>query len=189
MVTLFGCTTPVSQDGDSKLIETVKIMEQNEHQLRNFEITYDQYKKNTDEFLYSNSENMENEDLFVLKGKEFRGSDLAGVSQNEMIQLKEEVENALKDSLGKPQYDVIYISDVYSDDKKDWKYIFTKQKVAFEKSQDMDFIKYGKYMFVKLENSWVIMGIDRGADRYSNTESEGQEIEYKYTYQLKNSTY
>ncbi|MBB6218824.1 uncharacterized protein YceK [Anaerosolibacter carboniphilus] len=189
---LIGCSS-VEQEEASKIIEMVKVMEQNGHQLERFEITYDQYKENTDSLIASGFTNKEKEVLFGFDGKMFTGKTLTGVTREEMLELKEALKNALKDSWREAAYDTVYISDVYDNDTFGWKYVLTKETITFENMPDT--IRYKKYMFKQSDDGWKIFDITdmtTSIDRIHPKEVEqyekrnGEAIKYTHRLDAKN---
>jgi len=149
----------ISNDMDTQLdtsrdmVEKIKTIETLEHQYNNFFITYKEYNKGL-EGIYMETDTEDNPHIRIYNAYlRIAGKDL----------IKEEIEEirSKKEEIGDTHDIEVEISDVYTEEDRTRKYIYSKAKLVYK---DYEFIEYftNRYIFVKQDNEWVLIGADRG---------------------------
>jgi hypothetical protein len=156
-IVLTSCTLKTKEDDNTKIVNSVKQIEQYEYNLMSFQITYDEYKKNTKELMVS-SYNKDNKVILGYNGKQYKGKDLIGMP---LTELKEIGDKVFIEFYGTTKIEscTVDISKVYynENDSIKFRYVFAKEILKVG-NKEMNI--YRKYSFLEENNTWKVTVID-----------------------------
>lgn len=190
-IILTSCTLKTNEKDNSKLINSVKQIETYDYKLNTFQITYDNYKKNTQKFVTSYF-NKDDKDILAYIGKVYKGKDLAGMSLKEYKELGEKAFNTLYGT-AEIKSSSVSISNVYysKEDPFQFKYVFAKYIIEIGKEE---ITIYKRYSFLKQDNEWKVTTIDKITEtkdyKYDKTKLSGyttynnKPVEYAHSINL-----
>lgn len=192
-IILTSCTLNTNEKDNSKLIYSVKQIETYDYKLNTFQITYDDYKKNTKKFVTSYF-NKDDDDMLVYNGKLYKCKDLAGMPLKEYKELGEKVFNKPYETV-EIKSSSVSISNVYysKEDPFQFKYVFAKYIIEIGKEENTI---YKRYSFLKQDNEWKVTTIDKITEtkdyKYDKTKLSGyttynnKPVEYAHSINLNN---
>ncbi len=160
MFFLTACGGSTSKTNNSQLVDAVKQIEINQFKFMNFEITYNDYKKNTQKYMFDYYlEGQDEEILFGTSKKQYTGKDVAKMSLKEHKEIASEIMNQLYGST-EIKYCSVSISDEYysEDDEDAIRYVYSKANVGIG---EKDFTGYKKYTFLKDGDIWKVSTITK----------------------------
>lgn len=176
------CSIKTSEDNTDELVKAVMQIEIYDYKLNNFKTTYDDYKKNTQAFMFTGY-NKDDETIFADDGKAYKGKDLAGMPLNKLKELGNKLSLEIYGTT-EVKSDTTSISGVYynKDDSAQFKYVFTKQN---RKIADEDMTVYKKYSFLKDDDKWKVFCINEAATFKNLRELQQRDIDAYTTYDNK----
>lgn len=173
-IILTSCTLNTNEKDNSKLINSVKQIETYDYKLNTFQITYDDYKKNTKKFVTSYF-NKDDDDMLVYNGKLYKCKDLVGMSLKEYKELGDKVFSKPYET-AEIKRSAVNISNVYysKEDPFQFKYVYSKYIIEIEKEE---ITIYKRYSFLKQDNEWKVTTIDKITEtkdyKYDKTKLSG----------------
>jgi hypothetical protein len=160
-IALTSCVLNTNQDDNTKIVNVVKQIEADDYNLMSFQITYDEYKKNTKELLISNY-NKDDKIILGNNGTLYKGKDLIGMPLSEFKEIGGKVFLELYGTT-KIEKCTVDISKVYynENDSMKFRYVFDKELL---KIGNIEMNIYRKYSFLKENSTWKITAIDEFGD-------------------------
>lgn len=158
---------------NNKLIEKVKILEENEYKFNRFNITYDEFITNTKNILYDANKYIDDKYIAINKNNNknvrYKGIDLKGLNIQELNVLKNDIKKFdLEDFNIKLNTEEIKISLSHAYDIGDPnKRVIFGQKIAkIESVNTMENYSNRRYTFKKINGKWKILMIETDSAAY-----------------------
>jgi hypothetical protein len=185
--TLSGCSIFSKND----ILSIVKDIEKNDEMFASFQISYDDYFTNIDEYLTDNyrMNNLEDTPFIQTSDTTINFSSLTGKSAGEIQMLVEKV-YYVSDEFTVIEHEM---SDIYDTDDKNICYVYVKKtKVPNSESQDTAkdvIVLFKKYKIIKANRNWYIDNVEtkyadytssENHEEYSFMDADDNNIEYQY---------
>lgn len=165
LITSIGCSAKLNPE-HKEILSIVGEMERLEHLLLDFKIPYKEYKEATDPFLAPGYTNKEDKVVFGYDGTLYMGKDLIEVTTEKMMIIQTNIEKEFNETRGKRTAISIGLSNVFTNESMNWKYVITKEVAEYDKYPSL--ITYKKYTFKNVDKAWKIMNIT-SASAYEDT--------------------
>jgi len=193
-LSLYSCNK--KDNLNSELIEKVKIIEENDFKFRKFELTYEDYKKNTID-IFSYTCNYLDKTFAYLYKKPIinENPNPYKISVEDMNDYRIGYNDFYMNWFGiipAEENVIIKISDVYDVDvsDKDWKTIFTLtvKKGNYDKDISERYLNK-RYIFEKIDDKWKIISIDSDMEIDLYNEAKLKELNRTKEFVLDNLKY
>ncbi|SHJ00584.1 hypothetical protein SAMN02745751_01521 [Dethiosulfatibacter aminovorans DSM 17477] len=183
-----GCSIFAKND----ILSTIKDIEKSDEMFTSFQISYDDYLNNINEYLTDNykKNNLEDTPFIQTSDTTINYSSLSGKSAGEIQMLVGKV-YYVSDKFTVSEH---VMSDIYYTDDKNICYVYV-MKVKIPESSDADSVKdqivlFKKYKIIKANRNWYVDNVETKYADYSSNESpeesgfidsKNESIKYQYT--------
>ncbi|MBS4537006.1 M56 family metallopeptidase [Clostridium sp. D2Q-11] len=164
ILAFIGLTNPIGStkaDNHDELTDKANILEQHQAYLNSLKISYDEFESSVQnivsaDYLASYDDTL----IFGANGKEYKVSDIKGLSEKELSSLQDELVRVRKE-LGTNNPEVIIgFSKSYDAGIYDWKYVYSKTIFKDNNGKDTGMITTKRYTFEQQGEEWRIINVD-----------------------------
>lgn len=166
LVIIGGCSK--KNDLSSELVEKVKLIEENDFKFRKYELTYNDYKRETSNIFSNNCQYLDRIFNYMYKKPMTNENPNPNdISVEDMNNYRKGYNKFYMEYFGlipAEENVIVKISDVYDVDYKDWKAIFTmtikSDKVGKYKGDIDEKYLIKRYTFEKIDDEWKVINVD-----------------------------